>query len=541
LTLEGVPDASMVKRENAEELKKLTEAKAAMDETQLAELVKETADLKAEQTSVDSKEKLDTLPKLSLADLKKEDVDFDIHVGEKHGMTVLTHDVASAGIVYAQLILDMSVLPIDYIPLLPILMNLLFDVGASKFSAKEFKNEIGTNTGGISVGKMNALKMGKDGAIGDPNDLVFRLIVSGKAVADQAAKLFELMHMGIVDSKLDDKARVLETLKSQKSGMESSLRSSGSSYSSTRMYARRSLSGYFDELTSGITYYEALPALLEEAERSWPTLLAKLQSMNKLLLQKEALVINLSGDKQTLTKVDPLVDAFVKSLLDSANKSRADAKGPFVTDAMEGKPLLRIQDEDEGFVVPTPVNYVVRGGALFSEGDHVSGKYDVVVRLISQSYMWDKVRVMGGAYGGGCSVSHYSGTFLCYSYRDPNLKTTLDTFDAVATYLEKLKFSDGDVEQLIIGAVGTLDKPVSPSSKGQISMARWLLNDELEYRQKRRDEMLSTTAADFKEFSKLMRAAAKRFRNSIFGSKTAFAKANNALAEGRAIPLKKLQ
>merc|ERR1719316_1087932 len=153
---------------------------------------------------------------------------------------------------------------------------------------------------------------------------------------------------------------------------------------------------------------------------------------------------------------------------------------------MKGKPNLRLPAENEGFVVPTPVNYVVKGGGLFAEGDHISGTTRVVVRLISQSYMWDKVRVMGGAYGGGCSVSSASGTFACYSYRDPNLKGTLETFDAVASYLEEVKLDDKQIEQLVIGAVGELDRPTSPASEGYISLSRWLRNDKLEYRQKRR-------------------------------------------------------
>jgi len=215
--------------------------------------------------------------------------------------------------------------------------------------------------------------------------------------------------------------------------------------------------------------------------------------------------------------------------------------GALVSDAIKGKPNLRLALEDEGFVVPTPVNYVVSGGGLFEEGEHISGTTDVVVRLISQSYMWDKVRVMGGAYGGGCSVSHYSGTFMCYSYRDPNLKGTLDIFDGVASYLEKLKLSSQEVEQLVIGAVGELDGPISPASKGYSSMVRWLTNDKIANRQRKRAEMLSTTAASFTEVAKRLREHSGAFRHSIFGSTKAFDKANKALEGGRLIPLKKLQ
>jgi Zn-dependent M16 (insulinase) family peptidase len=542
LTLEGVPDSTMVAHDLAAEKSALSKAKSAMSESEIAKVITETVELRTAQKSKDTEEHLKTLPKLSLADLDRKEKDLDITITEKHGVPVLVHEVPSSGIVYTQLALDLSVVPISYMPVLPLFMNLLFDVGTSRLSSTEFTQKQGAHTGGIGVSKLNALKLGKGGVVSDLNDIAFRLIVSGKSTADQANDLFELMLMGITDSKLDNRARALESLKSSKASMESSLRSSGSSFSSTRVLARRSLAGYFDEITGGITYYESLPGLLEMAENDWPKLLSQLKSLNEFLLQKHAIIINLSGDRQTLKTVDSAVDGFVQSLLKaSATQPSKDTKGPLVADAMKGNPLLRLAEQDEGFVVPSPVNYVVKGGALFSPGESISGSTEVVVRLISQSYMWDKVRVLGGAYGGGCSLSHHSGTFSCYSYRDPNLKSTLEVFDAIASYIENLKLDDKEIEQLIIGAVGDLDKPMTAASKGYSSMVRWLLNNNLEVRQKRRDEMLATTASSFKEFVKRMRMSAMNWRSSIFGSKIAFAKANAALTEAKRIPLKKLQ
>jgi hypothetical protein len=541
LTLEGVPDGSMGAREEAAEKAKLMEIKKGMAKDDLAKAVKSTADLKAAQKLPDTKEQLETLPKLSLADLDRKEKDLDIAVGDKHGIPVLTHKVVSGGIVYANLVLDLAFVPVEYIPILPLFQALLFDVGTSKLDAAAFTRQIGSRTGGIGAGRMNALKIGKLGALGDPNDIVFRMVVHGKSTVDQAADLFDLMFQGITDSKLDSKSRALEILKASKASMESSLRSAGSSFAQTRVLARHSLAGYMDEITGGITYFESLPALLEKAEKDWPQLLSEMQAIQTLILQKRALMLDVSADKHTLQKIDGAMNDFVESLISAGKKSPPiDAKGPLVADAMKGAPVLRLKEDNEGFVVSTQVNYVVKGGSLFPQGGSVPGSADVVLRLISQSYMWDKVRVMGGAYGGGCSLSHHSGTFLCYSYRDPNLKDTLDVFDTIASHLEGLSLDGKAIEQLVIGAVGDLDKPMTPSSKGYVSMTRWLLNDTLETRQKRRDQMFSTTAASFSTLAKQMRASTDSWRSSIFGSKTAFAKANAAFAEGHKIPLKQL-
>jgi len=540
LTLEGVPDASMSAREDATEKKKLSDLRGAMNKDTLAEVVKSTVALKAAQNAPDTDEQLKTLPKLSLSDLDRKEKDLDISFGEKQGVTVLSHNVASNGILYADVVFDLAVMPLDLLPIMPLFSSLLFDVGTSKLDAAAYTHRIGARTGGISVTRLNALKIGKGGAVGDPNDIALRFVVYGKSTADQADDLFKLMHMGITDAKLDSKARALEILRSSKAGMESSLRSAGSSFAQTRVLARHSLAGYIDEITGGISYFESLPGLLEMAEKDWPKLLLQLETFRSLLLNEneKALLINLSADKQTLKKVQGSVEALVKSLLMSARtKAHFAVKGPFVADAMKGKPLLRLVEKNEGFQVATQVNYVVKGGTMYSQGADIPATTEVVVRLISQSYMWDTVRVLGGAYGGGCSLSHHSGTFLCYSYRDPNLKETLNIFDGVADHLDSLKLDDHAIEQLVIGAVGELDKPMSPASKGYASMIRWLLNDNLELRQKRRDQMFTTTADTFTMFAKQMRASAGTWRSSIFGSETAFTAANNALPKGEKIPL----
>merc|ERR1712151_488786 len=88
--------------------------------------------------------------------------------------------------------------------------------------------------------------------------------------------------------------------------------------------------------------------------------------------------------------------------------------------------------KDEGFVVPTQVNYVGKAGLVYDEGETVHGSSTVVSRFLKTGYLWDRVRVMGGAYGGFCTFSPYSGFFSFLSYRDPNLSQTLDVYDAAA-------------------------------------------------------------------------------------------------------------
>jgi len=171
LTLEGVPDASMSAREEAEEKAKFEKTKESFDKSKIEAVIEETGELKIAQKAVDSAKALATLPKLSIDDLQREEKELDITVGSKEGVPFLTHAVDSAGIVYADLVMDLSKVPVADVPLLPLFMSLLFDVGTSELSPEELTRKIGARTGGIGVTKINALKIGQKGIIGDSNNI----------------------------------------------------------------------------------------------------------------------------------------------------------------------------------------------------------------------------------------------------------------------------------------------------------------------------------------------------------------------------------
>jgi Zn-dependent M16 (insulinase) family peptidase len=117
---------------------------------------------------------------------------------------------------------------------------------------------------------------------------------------------------------------------------------------------------------------------------------------------------------------------------------------------------------------------------------------------------------MGGAYGGFCTFSQYSGFFSFLSYRDPNLSKTVDVYDgaadAVIAAAEELANDPDGLAQAIIGTIGDMDGALGPDQKGYAALQRWLINESAEYRQTYRDQILDTTAEDFKAFGKRLKA-----------------------------------
>jgi presequence protease len=134
--------------------------------------------------------------------------------------------------------------------------------------------------------------------------------------------------------------------------------------------------------------------------------------------------------------------------------------------------------------------------------------------------------VQGGAYGGQCMFDRYSGGFTFVSYRDPNLLATLDIYDRTADFLRNADLSDAELTRNIIGTIGEVDTYRLPDAKGFAAMQRHLIGDTDEARQRMRDEILSTTAAELRNFAGAMMEVASHGRIAVLGSEQAIEGAN---------------
>ena len=176
--------------------------------------------------------------------------------------------------------------------------------------------------------------------------------------------------------------------------------------------------------------------------------------------------------------------------------------------------------------MPTQVNYVGKGANLYAEGVKPSGAHLVARRYLRTTYLWEKVRVQGGAYGGQCNFDRYSGDFTFVSYRDPNLTATLDIYDRTAEFLKTADLSASELERNIIGTIGEVDTYRLPDAKGFASMQRHLIGDTDAARQRMREEILATTAADLRGFGDAMAEVAAKGRVVVLGSEQAIEAAN---------------
>ena len=553
-TVELAPSKTLEEEQLKEEKDRLADIKASLSEQELQNVIDKTIELKKLQAAEDTPEERATIPALELSDLKRETDEYPIAVSEDDsgsGVTVIHHELGStSGIAYVNFGIDLSVLPLDDVPLLPLFGRMLKETGAGEYDSVQLSQKIGTNTGGINVGLLTTGVHPDDydqNKVSSGEHLATKLYFQGKATSDKTSELLSLMKLMLTEARLDSKTRVIEMLRETRSRLETMVQSSGHATVQSRMRARYRVGGYIDEITGGLQYLDTVKELLKQAEEDWPSLLARLENIRNQLLKHEAvrhgMFLDITGDAKVFETVKPAVDDFLKNLPGEANGAKLPnfkkEIHPWVPEAKKRMAEV-LPIKDEGFVVPTQVSYVGKSGVLFDDGEEVPGSAEVVARFLRTGYLWDYVRVMGGAYGGFCTFSTFSGFFSCLSYRDPNLDKTIDVYDAAADALfaaaDALEKDPEALATAIIGTIGEKDGAKSPDQKGFTALQRWLVNESPEHRQKLRDEIINTKADDFRTFAERL----KNMKDPSVAVVSSKAKFEEAAKAGKKMELKEV-
>ena len=89
----------------------------------------------------------------------------------------------------------------------------------------------------------------------------------------------------------------------------------------------------------------------------------------------------------------------------------------------------------------------------------------LLAHILKTGYLWEHIRMKGGAYGASASVSSLEGNFVFTTYRDPSIAPSLETFrEALKWAVEEL--DDETVSMAIIGSVGKELRPLGPGESG---------------------------------------------------------------------------
>ena len=514
LSLTMIPDPEMNEKLHAMEQKRLEQILASLSQEEIEMINRDNEALRIYQETPDSEEDLSKVPLLSLSDIEPEIAVPEGDSTSINNIPVMTYAGDTHGIYYWELYFNIADFDREDLQAAVLLSRLLGKIGAGDRDYQGLSMALDHHTGGLSFNVSQTLNEQ------DMSQWNVHFTVSYKALEREGNAAMKLL--GEVLSRSDfqsaDRFRVL--LENEKTQMERRLRSSGLDFAMAR--ARSALGGIhvYSELTRGYSYYLFIKEI-EDAFRSNPeSVLENLKRVYEKIFVLNRLTIGFVTEEGLMKKGLSQTKKITDSLPPLYQGSRAPARAPQGTDFISG----------EGFAAPSRVNFVVQTADFSKEGQKYNGALLATATIVRNTYLWQSLRVRGGAYGGGMSVNN-NGTVHFYSYRDPHLGRTLEIFAGISDYLSSFQPSEREMELYLIGTIANLDLPDTPLARGLYFFRKVLSQGDMNEINRLRKEVLSTTPEDLRKFAPLFRKMTDQGIYSIYGNAQQMKEAQGTVIE----------
>lgn len=463
---------------------KLAAYKASLSKEELDALVASTKHLKEYQSEPSTKEELESIPLLALEDIKKEAEPFTNRMLQAGDIPLLMHDLETKQIAYLEFVFDGEYILEEELPYLGILSSVLGYVDTEHYSFRELSNEINIHTGGID----SRVSIFTDHS--EEMACHVKFILSAKALFEEADQAFALTKEILFASKIEDDKRLKEIISQLKSRVQMTMNSSGHAVASMRGMSYFSESAAAIDASSGVAFYRLLEELTEDFEGRKEELKERLQQLCKKLFCKKHLLVSLTAGAGLEEKAIEEVKALGEQLYEEKEAEKA---------------AYFCEKKNEGFKTASKVNYVARCGNFKKHGFSYTGALKILKVVMSYDYMWNQIRVLGGAYGCMCGFDRNGDSYFV-SYRDPHMKRTEEVYEGIPEYLRKFDADERAMLKFIIGTVSMMDTPLNPSAKGSRSLMAYLSGLQFETLQKERNEVLSAGKEDIQALAALVEA-----------------------------------
>jgi Zn-dependent M16 (insulinase) family peptidase len=486
--------------------KKMAGIKAHFSHEALENIRREAASLKKYQTEPDSPEALKTLPKLKISDISKTIETIPTEKTEINEVPIFKHDLFTNGIAYMDLAFDVSDIPEELQPYLPLMGKLITNMGAAGLSYEDMAKRIALNTGGLGYHLAGGLMV-------DPSKNWQKMIFRIKALHRNTAEAVKIITDILTDADLSNEGRMQDLIAEKKNDLHASVIPSGHLFAKMAAGAGLSIPAYRDEQWHGRMQLRLIAQIAEQFDLNKKHLQEKLQMLCKMVFCRKRLHVNLTADAKGLRI---LSDCLVKLM------ERLTCGGKI------GNPSLpQLQPVYTGISIPAQVSYVAKVLTAPTFADDSYASLLVASRYLSSSYLYKRIRVQGGAYGGMSVYDPMSGLFAFLSYRDPHISNTLEIYHDAMDFIAQHKISMEELEKMIIGTIGTLDKPMDASSQGYTAMIREFAEFTNENRQANRNNILNTTADSLQEAAcRYFEAAASSAMVAVYAADEHLHKAN---------------
>ena len=490
------------------EATELAAKRDAMTDAELADVVERTAALRAAQEAEDTPEDKATLPRLRVSDIGEARPEPPLVVDTTAPIPCLRHGIPTNRLAYAMQYFDLSCVVFEDLPYVTLLCRLLKQLPTREHSAEELDNLLAGKLGFLSFTTEVMTQPDVDGV--RPY-----LLVSAGALSEKIDALASLPREVWSSTLLADADadRVRDVLTQIRIGLEQGFINNGHSAALGRAMSYSSPSAMVREQLSGVDFYLFLRDLLEHFDERLDRLRAKLAELAERIFVADGCMASFTGSDEDF-------DAYWDAAGD-LGLSAGDG-------AVAGRDALVVpkpRDRHEAFVIPSDICFAARACDPRRLDIDVTGAWAVAANALSYDYLWNEIRVKGGAYGCGFRAAGERQTAF-YTYRDPAIDPSIERVERAGSWLGSFEPDEAAFEGFIVSCVSGMDAPVKPYALTKRRNTTYLAGLDPHAREERRAQMLAATPAELRSLGTDVTRIAAESPTCVFGGRDVIAKSN---------------
>ncbi len=503
--VELVPVDAAEGSEGAEAIE-LAAKRDAMTDSELADVVERTAALRAAQEAEDTPEDKATLPRLRVSDIGEARPEPPLVVDTTAPIPCLRHGIPTNRLAYAMQYFDLSCVAFEDLPYVTLLCRLLKQLPTREHSAEELDNLLAGKLGFLSFTTEVMTQPDVDGV--RPY-----LLVSAGALSEKIDALASLPREVWSSTLLADADadRVRDVLTQIRIGLEQGFINNGHSAALGRAMSYSSPSAVVREQLSGVDFYLFLRDLLDHFDERLDDLRAKLAELAERIFVADGCMASFTGSDEDFDTYWDAAGDLGLGAGDGAGRDALAVPAPC--------------DRHEAFVIPSDICFAARACDPRRLGIDVTGAWAVAANALSYDYLWNEIRVKGGAYGCGFRAAGERQTAF-YTYRDPAIDPSIERVARAGEWLGSFEPDEAAFEGFIVSCVSGMDAPVKPYALTKRRNTTYLAGLDPHAREERRAQMLAATPGELRSLGADVTRIAAESPTCVFGGRDVIAKSS---------------
>ena len=490
------PDNAVFETHEKDIKEELQARKDKMTTDELKNLAEKSLKLAKQMDEPNTPQQLATLPKLSIADISADPPSINHKVQMINNKTFLPTDINTGGVCYVDMLFNLSKLPDSYHKYLPLFAAMLTRAGTSTQDYIELAQEELACSGGISSTSLTT-----SSTVTSINEFILFLKIGGYCLSEDLEKMLNVFTKRINNSDFNQPERVLIVTSELLEHAKSSVIPSGHILANMMAQSGLSAAAHTSNQLSGLPGIKFLSTINKNTIQ---------ETIDSLEFIKN--FINTSTDAhQILTWAGPdsqqsVISNWLSELTGSNEQYKKTPPPDFTpTSALSGIKINGVTSFAAAVMPGLPISHPLAAPGI------------IMMRMLSENFLWDEIRVKKGAYGAGCSLSASATSF--YTYRDPSPVNSINTFnDAIQNGFSKLDLTKRSIEDAIIASLKNINPAIRPSMANGVAMIRFIkeMNEQsiIEYR----DRILAVNEKSIKEYADSLKENQSYLRICVMGS-----------------------